>query len=77
LAAAFHLCPAHELMDLGNLGPRLAVASAYEAVFARDVNAAPARPAFLMQLTNEACALGKGPGATCKHLAQSGAYARD
>ncbi len=41
----------------------------YEAVFARDVNAAPARPAFLMQLTNDAW-FGKGQG-PLQHLAQA------
>ncbi|EEB83167.1 apolipoprotein N-acyltransferase [Roseobacter sp. GAI101] len=56
------------LMDLGPLGQALPLIC-YEAVFARDVNAAPARPAFLMQLTNDAW-FGKGQG-PLQHLAQA------
>jgi apolipoprotein N-acyltransferase len=56
------------LMDLGPLGLALPLIC-YEAVFARDVNAAPQRPAFLMQLTNDAW-FGKGQG-PLQHLAQA------
>tara|TARA_R110002012_G_scaffold18131_4_gene66975 strand:- start:2228 stop:3739 length:1512 start_codon:yes stop_codon:yes gene_type:complete len=56
------------LMDLGTLGQALPLIC-YEAVFARDVNAAPERPAFLMQLTNDAW-FGKGQG-PLQHLAQA------
>lgn len=55
-------------MDLGDMGAALPLIC-YEAVFARDVNAAPARPAFLMQLTNDAW-FGKGQG-PLQHLAQA------
>ncbi len=56
------------LMDLGALGMALPLIC-YEAVFSRDVNAAPARPGFLMQLTNDAW-FGKGQG-PLQHLAQA------
>lgn len=60
--------PGAALMDLGALGMALPLIC-YEAVFARDVNAAPHRPAFLMQLTNDAW-FGKGQG-PLQHLAQA------
>ncbi|SFS66895.1 Apolipoprotein N-acyltransferase [Sulfitobacter marinus] len=56
------------LVDMGALGMALPLIC-YEAVFARDVNAAPERPAFLMQLTNDAW-FGKGQG-PLQHLAQA------
>ncbi|WP_341234041.1 apolipoprotein N-acyltransferase [uncultured Sulfitobacter sp.] len=56
------------LIDLGGLGMALPLIC-YEAVFARDVNGAPERPAFLMQLTNDAW-FGKGQG-PLQHLAQA------
>ncbi len=60
--------PGAALMDLGRIGKALPLIC-YEAVFARDVNAAPARPAFLMQLTNDAWfGTGQGP---LQHLAQA------
>lgn len=60
--------PGAALMDLGPLGQALPLIC-YEAVFARDVNAAPARPSFLMQLTNDAW-FGDGQG-PLQHLAQA------
>lgn len=60
--------PGAALMDLGPLGKALPLIC-YEAVFARDVNAAPERPRFLMQLTNDAW-FGKGQG-PLQHLAQA------
>ena len=60
--------PGAALMDLGPLGTALPLIC-YEAVFARDVNAAPERPRFLMQLTNDAW-FGKGQG-PLQHLAQA------
>ena len=56
------------LVDMGALGMALPLIC-YEAVFARDVNGAPERPAFLMQLTNDAW-FGKGQG-PLQHLAQA------
>ena len=66
--SGFSAGPGAELMDLGPLGQALPLIC-YEAVFARDVNAAPERPAFLMQLTNDAW-FGKGQG-PLQHLAQA------
>lgn len=60
--------PGATVMDLGRLGLALPLIC-YEAVFARDVNASPQRPAFLMQLTNDAWfGAGQGP---LQHLAQA------
>jgi apolipoprotein N-acyltransferase len=60
--------PGPALMDLGALGMALPLIC-YEAVFSRDVNGAPKRPRFLMQLTNDAW-FGKGQG-PLQHLAQA------
>ncbi|WP_425044617.1 apolipoprotein N-acyltransferase [Primorskyibacter sp. S87] len=49
----FSAGPGPRLMDLGPLGTALPLIC-YEAVFPQDVNAAPARPTLLMQLTNDA-----------------------
>ncbi len=60
--------PGPQLLDLGSLGTALPLIC-YEAVFAHDVGRAPARPAFLMQLTNDAW-FGKRSGPQ-QHLAQA------
>lgn len=57
-----------QLMDLGALGKALPLIC-YEAVFPQDVGAAPERPDFLMQITNDAWfGAFSGP---YQHLAQS------
>ncbi len=60
--------PGAKLLDFGPLGKALPLIC-YEAVFAHDVNAAPARPDFLIQITNDAW-FGKGAGPK-QHLAQA------
>ena len=57
-----------KLLDFGPLGTALPLIC-YEAVFPQDVNAAPARPDFLIQITNDAW-FGKGAGPR-QHLAQA------
>ncbi|MEM8656212.1 MAG: apolipoprotein N-acyltransferase [Pseudomonadota bacterium] len=60
--------PGPQLLDMGALGTALPLIC-YEAVFAHDVGAAPARPSFLMQITNDAWfGLRSGPQ---QHLAQA------
>lgn len=56
------------LMDFGDLGRALPLIC-YEAVFAHDVNGAPERPDFLIQITNDAW-FGKAAGPR-QHLAQA------
>lgn len=57
-----------QMLDMGPLGTALPLIC-YEAVFAHDVSAAPARPAFLMQITNDAW-FGARSGPQ-QHLAQA------
>ncbi|SFE02165.1 Apolipoprotein N-acyltransferase [Sulfitobacter brevis] len=57
-----------EMLDLGVLGSALPLIC-YEAVFPHDVNAAPTRPNFLIQITNDAW-FGKAAGPK-QHLAQA------
>ena len=66
--AGFSAGPGPELLDFGALGQALPLIC-YEAVFAHDVNGAPQRPAFLIQITNDAW-FGKGAGPK-QHLAQA------
>ena len=66
--AGFSPGPGPELVDLGPLGQALPLIC-YEAVFAHDVNAAPARPSFLLQVTNDAW-FGRYAGPQ-QHLAQA------
>ncbi|MEL6465112.1 MAG: apolipoprotein N-acyltransferase [Pseudomonadota bacterium] len=57
-----------QVLDMGTLGTALPLIC-YEAVFAHDVGAAPQRPAFLMQITNDAWfGMRSGPQ---QHLAQA------
>ncbi len=60
--------PGPEVMNFGRLGPGMPLIC-YEAVFAHDVNAAPERPAFLLQITNDAW-FGQFAGPH-QHLAQA------
>ena len=65
----FSAGPGARLMDLGARLGRALPLICYEAVFARDVRAAPARPAFLLQITNDAW-FGRISG-PWQHLAQA------
>ncbi len=60
--------PGAKLLDFGPLGKALPLIC-YEAVFPHDVGAAPERPDFLIQITNDAW-FGKGAGPK-QHLAQA------
>ncbi len=60
--------PGARLVEVGTLGPVLPLIC-YEAVFAHDVNAAPARPNLIVQVTNDAW-FGRGAG-PLQHLAQA------
>ncbi|WP_267157613.1 apolipoprotein N-acyltransferase [Sulfitobacter sp. F26204] len=57
-----------KVLDFGEMGRALPLIC-YEAVFAQDVNAAPERPDFLIQITNDAW-FGKAAGPR-QHLAQA------
>ncbi|MEO0400892.1 MAG: apolipoprotein N-acyltransferase [Pseudomonadota bacterium] len=66
--AGYRAGPGPRLLDFGPLGRALPLIC-YEAVFAHDVTGAPARPDFLMQLTNDAWfGMRSGPQ---QHLAQA------
>jgi apolipoprotein N-acyltransferase len=60
--------PGAQLFDLGPLGTALPLIC-YEAVFAHDVNAAPQRPNFIIQVTNDGW-FGRAAGPR-QHLAQA------
>jgi len=60
--------PGAQLLDLGRLGQVLPLIC-YEAIFPQDVNAAPERPAWLLQITNDAW-FGQVAG-PYQHLAQA------
>ncbi len=60
--------PGARLLDLGDLGAPLPLIC-YEAIFSQDVNAAPARPGWLLQITNDAW-FGRVSG-PYQHLAQA------
>ena len=64
----FKAGPGPQVLDFGPLGKALPLIC-YEAVFAHDVGGAPERPAFLMQLTNDAW-FGARSGPQ-QHLAQA------
>ncbi|MEP3441848.1 MAG: apolipoprotein N-acyltransferase [Sulfitobacter sp.] len=66
--SGFSAGPGAQLMDFGALGRALPLIC-YEAVFAHDVNAAPARPDFIIHATNDAW-FGKDAGPQ-QHLAQA------
>tara|TARA_R110002049_G_scaffold148514_1_gene311424 strand:+ start:3830 stop:5323 length:1494 start_codon:yes stop_codon:yes gene_type:complete len=66
--AGFSSGPGAELIDLGRIGRALPLIC-YEAVFAHDVNAAPARPDFIIHATNDAW-FGTDAGPQ-QHLAQA------
>lgn len=68
LPAGYSAGPGAKLLDFGLLGRALPLIC-YEAVFPHDVNAAPERPDFLIQITNDAW-FGKGAGPK-QHLAQA------
>lgn len=64
----FSAGPGPVLLDLGPIGRALPLIC-YEAIFPQDVNAAPERPDFLLQITNDAW-FGKFSG-PYQHLAQA------
>ena len=66
--AGFSAGPGPALLDFGALGQALPLIC-YEAVFAHDVRSTVERPAFLIQITNDAW-FGKGAGPK-QHLAQA------
>ncbi|MEM9581142.1 MAG: apolipoprotein N-acyltransferase [Pseudomonadota bacterium] len=68
VTSAYAAGPGPSLLNFGDLGTALPLIC-YEAVFPHDVNAAPQRPDFLIQITNDAW-FGKGAGPR-QHLAQA------
>ena len=68
LPGGYSAGPGAQVLDFGSLGRALPLIC-YEAVFPHDVNAAPERPDFLIQITNDAW-FGKGAG-PLQHLAQA------
>jgi len=72
--SAFSSGPGAELMDLGDLGPRLALILATKAVFARDVNAATGASG-VSDAASQMMRVWQGAGWPLQHLPKRGAGA--